>query len=72
VNYRKPPQPNPGYNEDFVVRSAGRLGRRPKGKKMSIINEMDIEKGIIRMAHRKNKDSYEIVLIGINIDIFYE
>ena len=23
VNYREPTQPNPGYNEDFVVRSAG-------------------------------------------------
>ena len=29
VNYREPSQPNPGYNEDFVVNSAGRLGRRP-------------------------------------------
>ncbi len=27
VNYREPTQPNPGYNEGFVVRSA-----RPKGK----------------------------------------
>ena len=29
VYYREPSQPNPGYNEGFVVRSAGRLGRRP-------------------------------------------
>ena len=28
VNYREPSQPNPGYNEGFVVRSA-----RLKGKK---------------------------------------
>lgn len=33
VNYREPTQPNPGINEGFVVRSAGRLGRRPKGKR---------------------------------------
>jgi hypothetical protein len=28
VYYREPSQPNPGYNESFVVRSA-----RPKGKR---------------------------------------
>ena len=28
VNYREPTQPNPGYNEGFVVRSV-----RPKGKR---------------------------------------
>jgi hypothetical protein len=39
---------------------------------MSIINNKNIERGIIRMAYRKNKKITDTALIVMSIDIFYE
>jgi hypothetical protein len=49
VNYREPTQPNPGYNEADVVRSA-----RPEGKNVDYNNE-DHENGTIRMVYGRIK-----------------
>jgi len=44
VVHHEPTQPNPGRNKADAVISTGRLGRRPKGKKVSIINRKVIGK----------------------------
>jgi hypothetical protein len=61
-----------GYNEDFVVRSAGRLGRRPKGKKCRLYIIRTAKPELSEWLAGKIKQIIDIVSVVSSIDIFYE